>query len=153
MDISELKKIIRLFEESKIFELELEKDGNRVRLKKGSEGLHIPAHTVPAAVAFNQPGASVDQAGAPQAAPAPVNPNHIVVSPMVGTFYKSSSPTNAPFVNEGDIIRKGQVLCIVEAMKLMNEIEADEGGRVVKIFPENGKPVEYNEPLFEIAPL
>jgi acetyl-CoA carboxylase biotin carboxyl carrier protein len=70
---------------------------------------------------------------------------------MVGTFYRSAAPGTPPFVEEGDVVRKGQTLCVIEAMKLMNEIESEVSGRIVRIFPESGKPVEYNEPLFEIA--
>jgi len=147
MDLAELKKLIRLFEDSKISELELEREGSRVRLSKVAEPApapYPPYHPVMTSVAAHQP-AQVTEA----AAAGPVN--HIVLSPMVGTFYRSASPNTSAFVEEGDIIRKGQALCIIEAMKLMNEIDSEVSGKIVKIFPESGKPVEYNEPLFEIA--
>jgi acetyl-CoA carboxylase biotin carboxyl carrier protein len=149
MDLAELKKLIRLFEDSKISELELEREGSRVRLSKDSPYAPAPYpvhHPVAASMAAHH------SAPAPaQAAQAPVSANHIILSPMVGTFYRSAAPTTPSFVEEGDIIRKGQTLCIIEAMKLMNEIESEVAGKIVKIFPESGKPVEYNEPLFEIA--
>jgi len=112
---------------------------------------HIPVHApVPTHhhQASEQPKGSAEKGGS-----AASSTNHILTSPMVGSFYRAPSPTSPVFVNEGDIVQKGQVICIVEAMKLMNEIESDAAGRVVKIFPENGKPVEFEEPLFEIAPL
>jgi acetyl-CoA carboxylase biotin carboxyl carrier protein len=150
MDLAELKKLIRLFEDSKISELELEREGSRVRLSKDSPFAPAPYPSHPpvmAGVAAHHPPA----APATVAEQAAVSANHILLSPMVGTFYRSASPATPAFVEEGDVIRKGQTLCIVEAMKLMNEIDSEVSGRIVKIFPESGKPVEYNEPLFEIA--
>jgi acetyl-CoA carboxylase biotin carboxyl carrier protein len=149
MDLAELKKLIRLFEDSKISELELEREGSRVRLSKDSPYAPAPYPAHPPVVGGL---AAHHAAPAPVAsAQAPVSANHIILSPMVGTFYRSAAPTTPSFVEEGDVIRKGQTLCIIEAMKLMNEIESEVAGKIVKIFPESGKPVEYNEPLFEIA--
>jgi len=149
MDLAELKKLIRLYEDSDISELELEREGSRVRLSKASLSASAPYpahHAVVANTAAHHP------ATAPAAAEqAPVSANHIILSPMVGTFYRSAAPGTPPFVEEGDVVRKGQTLCVIEAMKLMNEIESEVSGRIVRIFPESGKPVEYNEPLFEIA--
>ncbi|MBI4665737.1 MAG: acetyl-CoA carboxylase biotin carboxyl carrier protein [Nitrospinae bacterium] len=153
MDLSELKKLIRMFEESKISELELEREGSRVRMSKGGAVVahapaivhHVaPAHAPAAPAAGGQPEAATQESE---------SKNHIVRSPIVGTFYRAPSPTNPPYVEEGDIVQKGDRLCIIEAMKLMNEIESDAAGRIVKICAENGKPVEFNQPLFEIAPL
>lgn len=149
MDLAELKKLIRLFEDSKISELELEREGSRVRLSKDSMAAPAQYLAHPPIVA-NVAAPHVAQAPAP-AAQAPVSLNHIILSPMVGTFYRSPSPTTPSFVEEGDVVRKGQTLCIIEAMKLMNEIDSEVSGKIVKIFPESGKPVEFNEPLFEIA--
>ncbi len=149
MDLAELKKLIRLFEDSKISELEVEREGSRVRLCKSDVTAPAPypsSHHVTTSIATHHP-APVPA----QAAQAPVSTNHIVLSPMVGTFYRSPSPTSPSFVEEGDVVRKGQTLCIIEAMKLMNEIESEIAGKIIKIFPESGKPVEFNEPLFEIA--
>ncbi len=144
MDISELKKLLKLFENSKVSELELEQDGSRVLLKKGG----APNASSP------PPVAATAVAPSPQPLtllePVADSKNHIAVSPMVGTFYRTPSPTSPPFVEEGDHINKGQALCIIEAMKLMNEIESEVSGKIVRIFPENGKPVEFGEKLFEI---
>ena len=149
MDLAELKKLIRLFEDSKVSELELEREGSRVRLSKDSLYAPAPYPAHPPVVANS---AAHHPATAPATqAQAPVSANHIILSPMVGTFYRSAAPATPAFAEEGDVIRKGQALCIIEAMKLMNEIESEVAGKIVKIFPESGKPVEYNEPLFEIA--
>lgn len=150
MDLAELRKLIRLFEDSKISELELEREGSRVRLHKNNPAAPAQYSAPPAvvaSVATHHPAPAV-ASPEPQA---PVSVNHIVLSPMVGTFYRSPSPTSPSFVEEGDVIRKGQTLCIIEAMKLMNEIDSEVSGKIIKIFPESGKPVEFNEPLFEIA--
>ena len=103
--------------------------------------------------------AGVSQAAAPQAAsvsaasaPAPAADEHIIKSPIVGTFYAGASPEAGPFVRAGDFVEAGQTVCIIEAMKLMNEIEADIGGEVVRVLIENGQPVEYGEPLFALRP-
>lgn len=149
MDLPKLKKLIKLFENSEISELELEQEGWRVLMKKGYEPQHVIAHHAPQAVpAAPHPKAKPAEPG--EAESVEETKNHIIKSPMVGTFYRASSPTSPPFVDEGDLVRKGDTLCIVEAMKLMNEIESEVSGRIVKIFPENGKPVEFGEALFEI---
>ncbi len=145
MDLPELKKLIRLFENSEINELELERDGVKVRLKK-EEGPQVAYRALPAPEL---------EPVAPAAVPveesvASAVGLHVTKAPMVGTFYRSSSPTARPFVEEGDLVRKGQALCIIEAMKLMNEIESEVNGKIVKVFSESGKPVEFGEPLFEI---
>jgi len=151
MDIARLKKLIKLFEGSQISELELEQEGWRVLMKKGG-GEHIAAlaQVHPHIVAPSAPKTDPSQAGGE--AQAPESKYHVIKSPMVGTFYRSSSPTSPPFIEVGDEVRKGDVLCIIEAMKLMNEIDSEISGKIVKILPENGKPVEFGEPLFEIDP-
>lgn len=147
MDLSELKKLLKLFENSKVSELELEQDGSRLLLKKGGASYVAPApHAVVTPVTEISPPAPPPSG----AKPATDSKNHIAVSPMVGTFYRTPSPTSPSFVEEGDHINKGQALCIIEAMKLMNEIESEVSGKIVRIFPENGKPVEFGEKLFEI---
>jgi acetyl-CoA carboxylase biotin carboxyl carrier protein len=150
MNLKELKEIIDIVTSTEsIEELELEKSGVRLRIKRASNhsGTDAPAVTVAAA----SPGAS-----------APLRPMEIpeeteeelyyVKSPIVGTFYKAPSPDLDAFVSVGDIIVKGTVVCIIEAMKLMNEIESDVSGEIVKILVENGQPVEYGERLFAIRP-
>ena len=145
MDLRKLKTLIDLVSESNISELEITEADGKVRIVKAEP---VRAALAPAMILPMQPqGAPV---GAP-AAPA-VEPGHVVKSPMVGTFYRASSPDAKPFVEVGSTIREGQALCIVEAMKLMNEIEAKVAGHVVKVFPENGQPVEYGQPLFLIDP-
>ncbi|GKS58813.1 acetyl-CoA carboxylase, biotin carboxyl carrier protein [Nitrospira sp.] len=142
-----IQELADLLRKNNLAELEFERDGVRVRLRQELGGRHTAsvAHDVPA-VAPVAPGAS--------AAPAAAETNGLVTitSPIVGTFYRSPSPDADPYVEEGDSVRKGQVLCIVEAMKLMNEIESEVDGRVVKILVESAKPVEYGQPLFLIEP-
>ncbi|MBI5637545.1 MAG: acetyl-CoA carboxylase biotin carboxyl carrier protein [Nitrospinae bacterium] len=161
MDIEELKKLVKLVEKSDIKELEIEEEGRKIRIVKGGQEA---APMMP--MQYMQP---VQQAAPPAAAArtaAPAAPGteaaaeaeddgkyHNVKSPMVGTFYRASAEDAEPFAKEGDIVSKGQTLCIIEAMKLMNEIESDIGGRVVKILAENGSPVEFGETLFKIEPV
>ena len=153
MDLRKLKKLIDLVQESGIAELEITEGEEKVRIVKregqAKESYYmVQGHaTGPAAPA--QPSADAP-APAPPTAPAEAEA-HVVKSPMVGTFYRSSSPDAKPFVEVGDTVRKGQTICIIEAMKLMNEIEADKDGVVREALVENGQPVEYGEPLFVIA--
>ncbi len=138
-----------MIEGTDIVEVELEEAGKKVRVRRG-EGARVAA-PIPASVV--PPPAVPAPASAP-AAPAPsAEPpasHHLMKSPIVGTYYRASDPTAAPFVKVGDTVRKGQVLCIVEAMKLMNEIESDVAGEIIKIHQENGHPVQFGEPLFTI---
>jgi acetyl-CoA carboxylase biotin carboxyl carrier protein len=162
MNLSEIKKLIRIFENSGVAEIEVEQDGLRVQMKKGiapgRQIVHIQPEGHIDPVAGIAPEAPIT--AAPPAAPSPVSEpsgevtggGHMITAPMVGTFFRSPSPTSPPFVEEGDIVRVGQSLCVIEAMKLMNEIESDLDGRVVSILGENGKPVEFGMPLFEIEP-
>lgn len=142
MDISELKKLIRLFENSKITELEIEQKNARVRLKKG-RGQKPAQESAP-------PVEPVAPVQADTALPEKVSDHHVIAAPMVGAFFRAPSPGSPSFVEEGDTVRKGQVLCVIEAMKLMNEIESEVAGKIAKIYPENGKPVEFGEKLFDI---
>jgi len=151
MDLRKLKKLIDLVEESGIAELELTEGEERVRIVKGGGQTREPFYMVsgPAPAAASLPASAPD---APRPAPAPAGPEaHIVKSPMVGTFYRCPSPGAKSFVEVGDSVKKGQTICIIEAMKLMNEIEADMDGVIKDALVENGQPVEYGEPLFVIA--
>jgi acetyl-CoA carboxylase biotin carboxyl carrier protein len=147
VDLRKLKKLIDLVEESGISELEITEGEEKVRIVKGG---HQPAREVFHAVA---PPPVVPALPAVPAAPAapPEPEGHVLKSPMVGTFYRSASPGGKAFVNVGDKVEKGQTVCIIEAMKLMNEIECDHSGVVKSILVENGQPVEFGEPLLVIA--
>ncbi len=150
MDLRKLKTLIELVETSGIAELEIQEGEERVRITRmptsaPSVAASTPVFSVPAPVAVSP--AAV--AAAPPAAP-PVADGHVVKSPMVGTFYRSATPGAKPFVEVGDAVTEGMPLCIIEAMKLMNEIEADKAGVVKSILAENGQPVEFGQPLFVI---
>ena len=138
-----------MIEGTDVVEVELEEAGKKVRVRRGevSRSVAAPAPAVAPAPPAAAP-TPVAQAPAPVAEP-PAS-HHLMKSPIVGTYYRASDPTAAPFVKVGDTVRKGQVLCIVEAMKLMNEIESDVAGEIIKIHPENGHPVQFGEPLFTI---
>ncbi len=156
MDLRKLKKLIDLVEESGIAELELTEEGEKVRISRNfTSSAPAQQHYANYAPAHYTTGA---QSGAPQAAAAPVvadapvvEEGHAVNSPMVGTFYRSASPDSKAFVEVGDTVAVGDTLCIIEAMKLLNEIESDKAGVVKKILVDNGLAVEYGEPLFIIA--
>lgn len=140
--------LIQLLKDQNLAELEVERNGLRVRLRREVPGAMSAAPRREAPAAMSEPAAEA----APAAAMPDVSGKVIVKSPIVGTFYRSPSPDADPYVEEGDMVKKGQVLCIVEAMKLMNEIESEADGRVVKILAESTKPVEYGQPLFLIDP-
>ena len=164
-DIAELKQLIDFLKENQVAEFDLDRGDLKIRLKfmpppAGAAGLGElgrllgsprtqPAHGAAAAAPGAPPGASA-------AAPGPVSIEetglHLVKSPIVGTFYGSPAPGAAPFVSPGDRVEKGQVICVVEAMKLMNEIEADASGEIVERLVENGQPIEFGQPLFSIRP-
>lgn len=158
MDLRKLKALIDLVEKSGIAELEVTEGEERVRISRvGANGsavmMHAPmqAMTLPAAAAAAPMPAPVAEA-APKAAEAPAAPEgHTVKSPMVGTFYRASTPGGKPFVEIGQTVTEGETLCIIEAMKLLNEIEADKSGTIKAVLVENGQPVEFGEPLFIIA--
>jgi acetyl-CoA carboxylase biotin carboxyl carrier protein len=162
VDIADLKEILRILEAQDITEFELEQDGVKLRICRapGSAGpagvlgvAHLPAAT-PALPVFPSPTLAAspasEAAAAPAVAPEPAESGTVVKSPIVGTFYRSPDPNAAAFVNVGDKVKVGQILCIIEAMKLMNEIEAELAGEIVKIHPESGQPVQYGDPLFTI---
>ena len=148
MDLRKLKKLIDLVQESGIAELEITEGEEKVRISRVGQGAQ--AVVVPAQAPVPMPALATVAAAAPASeAPAPVE-GHVVKSPMVGTFYRAASPGAKPFVEVGDEVSPGDTLCIIEAMKLLNEIEADQGGAVKEVYVENGQPVEYGEPLFLI---
>jgi acetyl-CoA carboxylase biotin carboxyl carrier protein len=152
MDLRKLKKLIDLVEESGISELELTEDGEKVRISRNftsnapapQYANYAPQHYAAAPQAAAAPVAAIE------AAPA-VEEGHAVKSPMVGTFYRSPSPDAKSFVEVGDTVAVGDTLCIIEAMKLLNEIESDKAGVIKKILVDNGQAIEYGEPLFIIA--
>ena len=140
MDLRKLKKLIDLVQESGISELEVTEGEEKVKIvKSGGSGT---VYAAPAPV----PSQAAPVVLAPEAPPAEI-PGHLVKSPMVGTFYRSPSPGAKPFVEVGDTVKSGDTICIIEAMKLLNEIECDKDGIVKAILVENGQPVEYGEPL------
>ena len=152
MDLRKLKTLIDLVSESNISELEITEADGKVRIVKSEGGAAMPAGVqmmaVPAPVAM----APVAASAAPvAAAPAPAaETGHIVTSPMVGTFYRASSPNAKAFAEVGGSIKEGEPICIIEAMKIMNEIDSDKTGTITKILCENGQPVEFGQPLFVI---
>ncbi len=158
MNQKEIKELIELLVEKDITEFELERGDMKVHVKRGSAAapvVHVaPAvHSAPAVAppaTANPPAAASGAASAPPATDAADADLFIVKSPIVGTYYEAPSPGTPPFIKVGDSVKEGQVLCIIEAMKLMNEIEAEVGGVIVKMFIANGSPVEYGMPLFGI---
>ncbi len=149
MDLRKLKTLIDLVAESGIAELEITEGEGKVRIVKFSQAVQ-PVAYAPAPVAAAPAAPAADVAPAAAAAPA-VAEGHTVKSPMVGTFYRASNPGAAAFVQVGQSVKEGEPLCIIEAMKLLNEIEADKTGVIQAILVENGEPVEYGQPLFVIA--
>lgn len=150
MDLRKLKTLIDLVSESNVSELEITEAEGKVRIVKSSGAPLVMQQPAVAMVAA--PAAGVSAAPAVEAAPAaPAAPaGHAVKSPMVGTFYRSSSPGAKPFVEVGSVVKEGETLCIIEAMKILNEIEADKSGTITKILSENGQAVEYGQALFMI---
>ena len=147
MDIRKIKKLIDLIEESDIAEIEI---------SEGEESVRISRYSSAAPVQYAAPAAAVTPAPVSAAAAVPAAPveekvsGHVLKSPMVGTFYRSASPGSAPFVEVGQTVSAGQTLCIIEAMKILNQIEADKSGKIKQILVENAHPVEYGQPLFII---
>ncbi|KRW60171.1 acetyl-CoA carboxylase biotin carboxyl carrier protein [Stutzerimonas nitrititolerans] len=149
MDIRKVKKLIELLEESGIDELEIHEGEESVRISRHSKqvAMQQPVYAqAPAAAPAPAPAAA-----APAADAAPKLNGTVVRSPMVGTFYRASSPESKPFADVGQSVKKGDILCIVEAMKMMNHIEAETSGTIESILVENGQPVEYDQPLFTIV--
>ncbi len=167
MNLKEIRELIEFLKEQDIAEFELERGDVKVRIKRGAEV--APGHetryvTVPTAVPAATPASGEAPIAAPVTSPPATDKNktsketspeeglHLVKSPIVGTFYESPSPGAPPFVKPGDKVSLGQVICIVEAMKLMNEIESDVAGEIVKMLVANNQPIEYGQPLYAIRP-
>jgi acetyl-CoA carboxylase biotin carboxyl carrier protein len=166
MDLSQIREILDLVREHELSEFEIEHEGLRLKVRKDANGAHlvtVPAPPMPAVAMPAPSAAAVTPAPAPVAAggaPAAQTPLDaagdaeielaVVKSPIVGTFYRSAEPGAAAFVDIGSTVKKGQVLCIIEAMKLMNEIDSEYDGEVVSIYVENGQPVQYGERLFAV---
>jgi len=166
MDLNQIKQILDLVREHELSEFEIEHDGLRLKIRKDVNGAHVVTLPTPVVPAMVVPGAATAVAQ-PVAAPAVATPTAaatpaadaaadteielaVVKSPIVGTFYRSAEPGAPPFVDIGTTVKKGQVLCIIEAMKLMNEIDSEYDGEVMNIYVENGQPVQYGERLFAI---
>ena len=151
MDLRKLKKLIDLVQESGIAELEITEGEERVRIARGGAVSVTPLAVAAPAPAAPASGAPASGPAPDAAAPAPGEEGHTVKSPMVGTFYRAPSPDAKPFVSAGDTVKEGQTICVIEGMKLMNEIECDVAGVVKAILVENGQPVEYGQALFIIG--
>ncbi len=152
MDLRKLKTLIDLVAESGVSELEVTEGEDKVRIVKNPAPIAAPAQQVYAAAPAAAPAAAAPAAAAPAAEAAPAEPTgHAVKSPMVGTFYRSPTPGADSFVKIGDTVKEGQTLCIIEAMKLLNEIESDKSGVVKEILCENGQGVEFGQALFIIG--
>jgi acetyl-CoA carboxylase biotin carboxyl carrier protein len=150
MDLRKLKTLIDLVQQSGIAELEITEGEEKVRIARGVPG-GVP-QAMPQPVYVTAPVAAAPEAGAPAAEQPPAEPEgHVVKSPMVGTFYRASAPAAKPFVEVGQAVKAGETICIIEAMKLLNEIEADKDGVVKEILVENGQPVEFGQPLIVLA--
>jgi len=158
MNLKEIKELIELINNTDISEIEVERSGVKVRLRKGGD---VTFH--PSMPRMEYPPAAIVAPAIPEIPAAGISAGKTaepektkqikVASPIVGTFYRSSSPDKPPYVEVGDVVKKGQVLCIIEAMKLMNEIECETAGKIVQILVENGAPVEYGQPLYVIDPV
>jgi len=165
MEIKEIQDLIKFVAKSGVSEVSIEQENFRITIKPGKEQTVINTTLPPTASAY--PAAQAPSTPAAAAAPAPASApeapagiaaqpasNQLTIkSPMIGTFYRSSSPDNPPFANVGDEIKQGQVVCIIEAMKLFNEIESEVSGRIVKILADDASPVEYDQPLFLVEPI
>lgn len=158
MDLNYLRRLLRIFDESSASELSIEEEGMTVHMSKPSAQAPVmmPSYAMssvaPAAPLAASAAPVAPAASAAAAAPAATDNNHTVTSPIVGTLYRAPSPDADAFVQVGQHVKVGDTLCIVEAMKLMNEIESDVSGTIVKILVENGQPVEYNQPIFLVKP-
>jgi len=160
-EIQQIEQLLQFMTEHNLEEFEYSRGDLRIRLRKPSAGMVVPAHRMIAAPEIIVPGSVEPQTAASSGGASPVAPAaearstedlHLIKSPIVGTYYESPSPGTEAFVMVGTFVEVGKVLCIVEAMKLMNEIESDATGEIVRIFVENGQPVEYGQPLFGIRP-
>lgn len=165
LSLAEIRDLIELISEKQFNEFELEQGGFRLRLQKGNPrsssegrgreeaaGPSVPVASPVSPSTLSSGSAIAQPMGAPAAVAAQEEDLHVITSPIVGTFYRSPSPTSQAFVQPGDVVEVGRTVCIIEAMKLMNEIQADARGTIVRVFVENGQPVEYGQPLFGLKP-
>jgi len=156
MDIKEIQELIKFVAKSGVSEVSIDRKDFKITIKAAGNAPVVVTATVPAAAPVQQiaaPVAAPAPAAAPAAAPAEASNLITIKSPMIGTFYRSASPDKPSFVNVGDEIGTGKVVCIIEAMKLFNEIESEVSGRIVKILVDNASPVEYDQPLFLVEPM
>jgi acetyl-CoA carboxylase biotin carboxyl carrier protein len=157
MDLKEIKAVIDLMTRNGLSEFELEKGDFKLRVKRGPSGEWVtsssPAASIPAAATPAAPAVAAPTAAPAAAAiPAPAAAGSQIVSPMVGTFYRSPSPDSPPYIEPGQEVNEETVVCIIEAMKVMNEIKAETRGVIVEVLAQNGKPVEFGKPLFSVRP-
>lgn len=157
MDLNLIKKLVKILETSEVTDIEIEENGTKIKVAKKVRIAQpvqtlsaVPSQAASVAVQQTVESKPVEKKSTEETTESNL---HTVRSPIVGTFYRAPAPDADPYVQVGDVVSVGTVLCIVEAMKLMNEIESDVNGKIVKILVENGKPVEYNQPLFLIQPL
>lgn len=146
MELDEIKELMGLLKETDVTEIQIEKEGIKLKIKREKYGVLTDVPQVTVVQSRNEPVTAPVEDAAPEKA------QHLVPAPIVGTFYRAPAPDAAPFVEIGSRVKKGQILCIIEAMKLMNEIESDAEGVIAKILVENGKPVEYGQALFVVEP-
>ena len=151
MDIRKVKKLIEMLENSNLEEIEIQEGEESVRLVKGNSRVPSSSYAQPAAMPQETPATSSFDESAPETIKKENKDGNFINSPMVGTFYASASPGSKPFVSLGDTVNEGDVVCIVEAMKMMNEIKSEFSGKIISIKVENSEPVEYGQALFEIA--
>ena len=152
MNLKEIKEMINLMNENGLMELEIEKDGMRIRLKKTAQGGE--SYSGPIVVERERVGTASPAAGGRQEYPEITAANTVEIkAPMVGTFYRAPSPEAPPYVEVGQILEAGQVICVIEAMKLMNEIKSEIKGKILEILVDNAEPVEFGQPIFLIEPL
>ena len=144
VNVRDLKKVIDMMRKAELTELDIEQEGLTLRLRRGADPVAAPTPAPTAPVPPPAPAAPGEAASA--------GGGDVIEAPMVGTFYRASSPESEPFVKEGQAVAVGDTICIIEAMKLMNEIKAEKAGTVAKVLVENAQPVEYGQPLFEIVP-
>lgn len=151
MDFTEIKRLVKLVENSGIDEIEIQEEGFQIRVSKSQNVSMVPMQVQPS-IPLQQASVSVASPNQPVETDVPAVDENVFImkAPMVGTLYRSPSPGADPYIKEGDTVQTGKVLCLVEAMKLMNEIEAEVTGKIVKILVEDGQAVEYNQPLFHI---
>ena len=149
MNLKEIKEMIQLMNENGLSEFEMEKDGLKIRLRKGSGGA-VESSLIAVEPVFRQPQTTSKFHEVPARDAGPAPQKQTIKSPMVGTFYSAPAPDAAPFVQAGAQVEPGQVICIIEAMKLMNEIKAEVRGKIVEVLVHNGDPVEFGQPIFVI---